>query len=53
MRFTEDEALYRAKVLRIISGTEAEVFFIDYGNSDICSGKNVKMRIAKNENEKW
>jgi len=41
-RFTQDDEWYRAKVTKKLPGGKFEVFFIDYGNSDVVGADRLK-----------
>ncbi|GAB6033485.1 hypothetical protein CHUAL_013370 [Chamberlinius hualienensis] len=40
--YSADETWYRAKIVRV-TGDEVEVYFIDYGNSDVCQLNSLKI----------
>ena len=46
-RFKVDNLLYRARVLEVKSDGTAEVVFIDFGNTDVCSGKALKFNCRR------
>ena len=42
VKFTEDQEWYRAVVTELLSDTQAEVLFIDYGNSEVVAISSIK-----------